>query len=47
MTILGLIFWGKNVNLVDCETGEIMAQGSVETRKYLKAHDGEYVLTVI
>lgn len=47
MMVLGLIFWNSDVDLVDCETGEIMAQGNTETKQYLKAHDGEYVLTVI
>ena len=47
MKVLGLAWWKKDINLIDCETGEVLAEEDIAVYTYLKVHDGEYVLTLI
>ncbi len=47
MKVLGLILWKDNINLIDCETGEVLAENDLAVYTYLKIHDGEYILKII
>lgn len=47
MKVFGLSICHDHTSLVDCETGEILAENSNAIHHYLEAHDGEYVLTII
>ena len=47
MKVLGLALWKNDINLIDCETGEVLAEDDIAVYTYLKVHDGEYVLTLI
>ena len=47
MKVLGLSLWKDDINLIDCETGEVLAEDDIAVYIYLKVHDGEYVLTLI
>ena len=47
MKVLGLALWKNDINLIDCETGEVLAEDELAVCTYLKVHDGEYVLTLI
>ena len=47
MKVLGLALWKQDINLIVCETGEVLAEDDIAVYTYLKVHDGEYVLTLI
>ena len=47
MKVLGLAIWKQDINLIDCVTGEVLAEDYISGYAYLKVHDGEYVLTLI
>ena len=41
------LYLGKIVELIDCETGEILACGSKSVNDYLYAFEGNYTLQLI
>ena len=39
MKVLGLALWKDDINLIDCETGEVLAEDDFAVYTYLKVRD--------